>query len=1023
MSAGLKPLPPLARQDKLPPTPPTSSDFDDPDFSPPPLPPKIQADSDSDTAQFASSGPLPSLPSLGAFDHGLNVPLTPTSPGGSSPTSPLDTKPKKSNPLIDLVETEKQYVDQLTGVIRKVAAAWSRSNLPPPELDTMFRSIESVYKANRSLLSKLKEIGSNPSSPKALGDLLMRWIDDLDTPYTNYSTKYLAGFDAWEPVQSNARLHTILATFSAANPPPLSALASYPSGDDTPTWTLDALFLLPKARLKYYRKLYSRLLKSTTPGRSDHRLLVGALDKLDTLMNTLDDRANITVGGGVPMREEEEEEVIDLRTQSVVGRSGGEQHLSVSDAGAPGSAGSSTRGSSLSGGERLSRETASTSISRGSTATMSMPISDLERRLATDRCLDIFTMKPKSVRLQMNPSTLTYTRELRVSTDVLIRLTPRATGEEVVHRHGHIFILSDLFLVCERMTPSERARAGVNGPDMWLCYPPLAGKVLRVSEVPGNDMQLQVAIMRKETLTLQVDSLHSRNSLIAEFKDCIEFAGSIPPPSKTPPPPVPSLAGMSRSPSLPLDNLASPPPLGSLPPTPGSVSSGHRASSPVSSPHSRPISNDENTRNMSNLVLSPEAQVQQGAQRVPAMHNPLPASRISEEADRSSFGQISRTDSRGSNRQGSPPSWSPNQGIPHIRSNSRGGEQGPPPSSFGPGQVVSPLRVNSRGGDQSPPSFSPGQVMRPPMQRTSSMGSEHMPMGFGPGQVIPPQRGASITYQQPPQQFHPGPGYGPNPNMGGPPPNFQRPMPPGPPPNQPPQGYPPQQRVQFAPGYNGPPPGRPPSAPTNPSFQGGVRNAPSSASLRGQYDQRPAPPLPPGGYPPNNFGPPSDSYGSLAAPQPRAMMPSAQLSARELHQNIPSFHEPSPPNSPVQETPPYVGPVTNPVTADMKCKIFLQQQHAQWKSLGAAKLRLYHQQPTNIKQLVVEADNKAKTILISTIVLTDGVERVGKTGVAVELSDAGTRTGIIYMIQLRNESSAGGLFDRLLAGSDRAGGA
>ena len=39
---------------------------------------------------------------------------------------------------------------------------------------------------------------------------------------------------------------------------------------------------------------------------------------------------------------------------------------------------------------------------------------------------------------------------------------------------------------------------------------------------------------------------------------------------------------------------------------------------------------------------------------------------------------------------------------------------------------------------------------------------------------------------------------------------------------------------------------------------------------------------------------------------------------------------------------------------------------------------------------------------------------------AVELSDKGSRTGIIYMIQLRNENSAGGLFDSLLAGSDRA---
>jgi hypothetical protein len=104
----------------------------------------------------------------------------------------------------------------------------------------------------------------------------------------------------------------------------------------------------------------------------------------------------------------------------------------------------------------------------------------------------------------------------------------------------------------------------------------------------------------------------------------------------------------------------------------------------------------------------------------------------------------------------------------------------------------------------------------------------------------------------------------------------------------------------------------------------------------------------------------------------------------------------------------------------MKCKVFLQQQHAQWKSLGSGKLKLYRQDVTNIKQLVIEGEDKNKTILVSTIVLTDGVERVGKTGVAIELSDRGTRTGVIYMIQLRNENSAGGLFDSLLAGSDRS---
>lgn len=83
-------------------------------------------------------------------------------------------------------------------------------------------------------------------------------------------------------------------------------------------------------------------------------------------------------------------------------------------------------------------------------------------------------------------------------------------------------------------------------------------------------------------------------------------------------------------------------------------------------------------------------------------------------------------------------------------------------------------------------------------------------------------------------------------------------------------------------------------------------------------------------------------------------------------------------------------------------------------------MKLYRQDPTNIKQLVVEADAKDRAMIISTIVLTDGVERVGKTGVAIELSDKGARTGIIYMIQLRNEKSAKGLFDSLLEGSDRA---
>ncbi|TFY79045.1 hypothetical protein EWM64_g4969 [Hericium alpestre] len=290
---------------KLPPPPPNEDDF--PQFPPPP-PPK----SGSDPASASSS------PGLQPFDltdrHPPDLNNIPPSP--ISPTT--DSRAKKSNPLIDLIETEKNYVENLTGIIRKVAAAWSRSNLPPPELDLMFRSLEAVFKANRALLSKLKEIGTNPSSPKALGDLLMRWIDDLEGPYTLYCERFCIGFDDWEPVKNNARLPSILASYSAVNPPPLPVDGSAHSSEP-PIWTLDQLFLLPKARIKYYKKLYARLRKGTQPGRSDHKLLLGAAEKLDRLLATIESRSTIKAGGGSspssPQPEAEDEVVIDFRSQ------------------------------------------------------------------------------------------------------------------------------------------------------------------------------------------------------------------------------------------------------------------------------------------------------------------------------------------------------------------------------------------------------------------------------------------------------------------------------------------------------------------------------------------------------------------------------------------------------------------------------------------------------------------------------------------------------------------------------------
>ncbi|KAL0580366.1 hypothetical protein V5O48_001611 [Marasmius crinis-equi] len=911
----------------------------------------------------------------------LSLPATPT-----SPLTPLDSKPKKSNPLNDLIDTEKAYTDLLGGVIKKVAAAWSRSNMPPPKLDAMFRSIESVYRSNRSLLSKLKEIGT--SSPKALGDLLIRWVDDLEGPYTTYCTQFCSGFDDWEPVISNARLAPILNTFSAANPPPTS---------DSSLWTLDELFLLPKGRLKYYRKLYTRLLKSTQAGRSDHRLLVDALEKLEKLLKILDERENVTVESPptsakpLPSVSEPDDEVVmdpqvdhDLPTPSPV-------HRSNSDA-AVTSEGSSIRESEGSGFERMSQNAPSSSTSRGSSSTMTTPVADLERRLLTQRTLDIFTMTPKMVRLQMSPPALTYTREFRCSVDVTITIIPRSTGVEVVHQRGHIFLLSDLFLICERMTPQERAEHGANGADMWLLYPPLSGKVLRVSDVSDQDNSLQVHIMRKETITITAGTSDARNALYSELKECIEFAASVGPVSKQPPPPVPPLPGLSQSTSAPLSTSTSPvrdsdssyASPGTRTSSPPSLS-GRRGSNASSSPldkGSSPRSSsgvDSIMAPFSNMAMAPHRVSPSGPGAFPPLASP-------------------------------PPSIGPGQ---VLRNPSLTHGPGSPPPSIGPGQVFR----NPSFSHGPPPSVGPGQVFHNP---GLPHGPASPPPSVGPGQVMGPARTTSIGHG-------PGPGHAPPPPMSR---NSNGPFPPSHSPMYPPNhqsGHPQMHAPQpihrpYGPMGEGPLPpipSRPPSAPSH----NAVRKTPSTRSLNASYSHEPprsAPPVPQ--MPPNGFfTPPRPGMNMSPGPSPnlRPMLPSSQY--RRAVSGAQSFADPSPPSSPVEETPRYNGPTTTTVSANMKCKVFLKQQHQQWKSLGTARLKLYRESPTNIKQLVVEAGSKDGQPLISTIVLTDGVERVGKTGVAIELSDKGARTGIVYMLQMKSQEAAGGLFDSLLEGSDRSG--
>lgn len=352
-------------------------------------------------------------------------------------------------------------------------------------------------------------------------------------------------------------------------------------------------------------------------------------------------------------------------------------------------------------------------------------------------------------------------------------------------------------------------------------------------------------------------------------------------------------------------------------------------------------------------------------------------------------------------------------------------------------------------GHRVPMLHNPGPT-RPPRRSSAGYATNSPPSSFVPGQIVPPTRSASIQSQSPPSAT--ATSDLPSPSV------VQQPAPqnptlrhhvslhslrqqPGPVQHLSPLQFLPHRPIHqnFLPAHPKPAPlapnGQPllahPSSPPvipHPVEQSSHRlqKSLSSRSLHTQYQHTqtslpPVPSLPDGlPMPQRPYSQRKDSMGSLNMPMSRTLLPSMQMGSRTNSVSEPSILDPSPPTSPVEERKP-LGPVRSVIMAQMKCKVFQQQQHAQWKSLGSANLTLYRQEPTNVKQLVVEAGSKEKSILISTIVLTDGVERVGKTGVAIELSDAGgARTGVIYMIQLRNEETASGLFKTLLAGSDRA---
>lgn len=644
--------------------------------------------------------------------------------------------------------------------------------------------------------------------------------------------------------------------------------------------------------------------------------------------------------------------------------------------------------------------------------------------------LDWLPAHLQKCKLQMNPPNLTYQRLIRKAGDVQVSFIPSSDPgqQEIFTPSACIYLLTDLFLLCERIAdPASDARKTNPRADLWLMYPPLATKHLRVHKIDTSTdhTAFEVEIMRREKLTFFVNSPQQRDEWFDVFNEAIAFTGgarecslkarecicvilteqeipisvltayteslrvntdvnravspasissayargtatsSLSGQSTGQPSPLPPLPLSASTPNFP-NSASSAPPSGRSstpgsdpaartgdlrsPAAPNSAPGMYGRNSPAGYPPSShgqpPVTNEGGMRHTSpNLGHSPRLH----SLPSPARANFAP---IHPDANRSLPPNPNSASSPAllqTQHLPPPPGGYHNGGA----MNHNVGHQHPDPSMNGRGPYPPPL----------PPGATHGMIHKQPSTRSvSSLASRSskasMPgtASTAPTSPIPPlpfkDANTHHHFQNQNQVPHAGL-YGMNQDVRSGPGGLLSPVGSQQQHHQQQQyqGQMPIHRSRSAEGLRQQDPYRMPSSVLKDSLRG--RSLPSQNGSNGQRS-----------------------------------LPGSRMNSGYLQADP---HDISPPPSPTRQ-----GPVTSQLAAQMKCKVFIQQAHGQWKSLGTAKLKLYLQS-TQKKQLVVESD---KAVLISTIVLEDGVERVGKTGVAVEISDNESRTGIVYMLQV-----------------------
>ncbi|CAI2179266.1 18008_t:CDS:10 [Funneliformis geosporum] len=368
---------------------------------------------------------------------------------------------QKANPIAYLIETEEEYIEDLRCLLQQVTNSWDNDNPPPPELDVIFSVLGKIYRRNNEFCSRLMQIAST----NQIGDVLMEWIEEMEGPYAEYCQSYRQGIDLWPEIDNNL---TLQQNISAQRNQPVS---------------LDFFFEIPLKRIHYYKKLYMRTIKGFEPGWSDYDKFVVAIKRMDDLVELVKkaketNRPRNNISMPVP--------------QTVL-------HTIISPV-------------NLLGGPTIPEIKTSPNIP----VNWTLPL--LESQLDTSQVTDFFTKQLKSLKVVLTPPHLPFKREIVHHDDfIVIRHDGDGYNNHRAHVNSHLFLLTDLLLICQQLTPEEKALNP--SKELWLLYPPLSGRHLTINDLYDNKEFLQ-----KEHLVLRAENQNKKDIWLKAFTQMIEFA-------------------------------------------------------------------------------------------------------------------------------------------------------------------------------------------------------------------------------------------------------------------------------------------------------------------------------------------------------------------------------------------------------------------------------------------------------------------------------------------------------------------